>query len=278
MRVDAHQHFWRYVPGGEGFEWIDDSMAAIRRSFAPEDLAPELDGAGIDGSVAVQAAQSLDENRFLLELASASPRILAVVGWVDLRDPRVGHELDRWQRYDKLRGIRRIVQAEPAAILLDSAFQSGVQELTRRGLGYDVLIHAGQLAEALQLVRSLPDQPFVIDHVAKPRLAEAVLEPWASQMHELGRLANVYCKVSGLVTEAAGFAWTPEQLRPYLDVVFESFPPERLMFGSDWPVCLVAATYGQVYRVIEEYARHLSPASRDALFGGTAAEFYCLPC
>lgn len=276
MRIDAHQHFWSYVAGAEEFSWIDDSMKPIQQSFLPEDLEPLLSAGGIDGCVAVQATQAEQENQFLLGLADRASFIRGVVGWVDLKSPNVDAELDRLKVYPKFRGVRRIVQAEPAAILADSDFRRGIAALAPRGLTYDLLVHQHQLREAVAFVRDFPLQPIVLDHLAKPLILRRELEPWATHLRELGQCSNCYCKVSGLITEADWVHWSSDDLRPYLDVVFEAFPAERLMFGSDWPVCLLAAPYARVVEVIDEYLAAVDAATRAALFGENAARFYGL--
>jgi L-fuconolactonase len=276
MRVDAHQHFWRYDASDASFDWITVEMDAIRRSFTPADLEPELALHGFDGAVLVQVAEAPEENRFLLELARAHSTVLGVVGWVDLCAEDVGEKLDELVLEPKFKGVRRIVQAEPAEIMLDPAFQRGIAALGPRGLGYDILIYWPQLPEAIELVRRFPEQRFVVDHVAKPPIEKAETEPWATNMRELSRQPNVWCKLSGLVTEADVRAWKPDHLKPYLDVVFEAFSPSRLMFGSDWPVCLLAGSYADVYRVVDDYTAGLGEGERSQLFGGTAAEFYRL--
>lgn len=274
MRIDAHQHFWRFDAARD--RWITDEMRAIRRDFLPGDLEGALAANGIDGCVAVQADQSDEETRFLLDLADRHPFIKAVVGWVDLRSPTLGVTLDALASRPKLRGIRHIAQAEPDDFLEQDAVIRGIREVGRAGLAYDILIVERQLPAALALTARLPDQPFVLDHLAKPRIRDGAIEPWATRMRELARRPNVFCKISGLVTEADWAGWRPEHLRPYLDVAFEAFGADRVLFGSDWPVCLVAAPYDRVLDVIAEYAGALSPHERGALFGGTAMRAYGL--
>ena len=274
MRIDAHQHFWRHDPARDG--WITDEMAILRRDFLPEEVEPLLAQGGLDGSVAVQADQSESETRFLLEIAEAHPTVLGVVGWVDLLAPNLPERLEHFSRFGRLRGVRHVAQAEPDDFLSREGVVRGIGMLRRFGLTYDILVYPQQLTAALSLVRRLPDQPFVVDHMAKPLIAEGILEPWVSLMRELAHHSNVWCKVSGLVTEADWSGWRPEDFRPYLDMVFDAFGPDRLMFGSDWPVCLLAAEYGQVLELIEAYTEQLSASEREAVFGGTAAGFYGL--
>jgi L-fuconolactonase len=274
MRIDAHQHFWRFDAGRD--RWITDEMRAIRRDFLPGDLEGALATNGIDACVAVQADQSDDETRFLLDLADRHPFIRAVVGWVDLRSPGLGATLEALASRPTLRGVRHVAQAEPDEFLQQDDVIRGIREVGKAGLTYDILIVERQLPAALALTARLPDQVFVLDHLAKPRIKDRSIEPWATRMRELARRPNVFCKISGLVTEADWSGWRPEHLRPYLDVAFEAFGTDRVMFGSDWPVCLVAAPYDRVLGVIVEYAGALSPNERDALFGGNAMRAYLI--
>jgi L-fuconolactonase len=274
MRIDAHQHFWRFNP--ERDAWITYEMRAIRRDFLPGDLNVALAANGFDGCVAVQADQSMAETQFLLGLARQHPFIKGVVGWVDLRSRRVDEEVETLANDHRLRGVRHVAQAEPDDFLMREDVMRGIRCLGRAGLTYDILIHERQLPAAMALTARLPDQSFVVDHLAKPRIKAGALEPWATHLRELARRPNVCCKISGLVTEADWNGWRPEHLRPYLDVAFEAFGPNRVMFGSDWPVCLIAAPYARVLGVITDYAAALSATERDALFGGNATRFYGL--
>ena len=273
-RVDAHQHFWHYQL--ERHAWITEEMAALRRDFLPEDLEGVLADASVQGSVAVQADQSLEETRFLLDLARKHSFVQGVVGWVDLLAPDLEPTLEALAADPLLVGVRHIAQAEADDWLAREDVAAGIGRLREFGLTYDILIHHWQLPAAQALVDRLPAQPFVVDHLAKPPIRDAVLEPWATRMRELSHRPNVWCKVSGMVTEADWQGWRREDLRPYLDVVLEAFGPERLMFGSDWPVCLLAADYAGVVDVVAEVAASLSPAEREAVFGGTARRFYGL--
>jgi L-fuconolactonase len=273
-RIDAHQHFWRFDPVRDA--WITDEMSVIRRDFLPGQLEPLLAAHGIDGTVAVQADQSEGETEFLLGLAERHPFIKGVVGWVDLKAADLPDRLEHFSQFDHLRGVRHIAQAEPDDFLAREEVVRGVGRLQEFGLTYDILVYAHQLPAALALVERLPDQPFVVDHCAKPRIRDGMVEPWATHMRELARHPNVYCKVSGLVTEAEWSRWRPADMRPYLDVVFEAFGVGRLMFGSDWPVCLLGGRYARVTELIERYTEPLSPDELEDLFGGTAIRFYGL--
>ncbi len=272
--IDAHQHFWLYDPGRD--TWITDEMTVLRRDFLPEELKPHCRDRAIDGTIAVQADQSERETEFLLGLAERYPLIRGVVGWVDLRAPDLPHRLEHFCTFEQFRGVRHVAQAEPDDFLARDDVVRGIGQLREFGLTYDILVYAHQLPAALTLVERLPDQPFVVDHLAKPRIREGAREPWATHMRRLAQHPNVCCKVSGLVTEADWERWRPEDMRPYLDVVFEAFGADRLMFGSDWPVCLLAGSYPQVVELIESYAGHLSVNDREHLFGGTAIRFYGL--
>ena len=275
-RIDAHQHFWHYDPVRDA--WITDEMSVIRRDFLPGELEACCRETGIDGTVAVQADQSERETEFLLGLAERHSLIRGVVGWVDLRAPNSAERLEHFRGFPRLRGVRHIAQAEPDDFLTREDVTLGIGRLREFGLTYDILVYAHQLPAALALVDRLPDQPFVVDHLAKPRIREREMEPWTAHMQALAEHPNVCCKVSGMVTEADWGHWHPDDLRPYLDVVFEAFGVDRLMFGSDWPVCLLAASYQRVVEVIEAYASQLSAADRENLFGGTAVRFYQLEC
>jgi L-fucono-1,5-lactonase len=273
MRLDAHQHFWRYSPAE--YPWMTDTLAALRRDSLPEDLQPLLARAGLDGSIAVQARQTLAESRWLLELAEQSSFIKGVVGWVDLRAENVDEALGDLSRHAKCVGVRHVVQDEPDdRFLLRPDFLRGVGRLRSHGLTYDILIYPRQLPAALEFVRHFPEQPFVLDHLAKPTVRDGSLSPWREQVRELAQSANVVCKVSGLVTEANWHAWKADDFRPYLEVVFEAFGPERLMFGSDWPVCTLAASYVQVYELVDRYTQGVGDEVRAKLFGENAARFY----
>jgi L-fuconolactonase len=274
LRIDAHQHFWHYDRVRDA--WITDDMSVLRRDFLPDELETRLADSGIDGTVAVQADQSERETEFLLQLAERHPFIRGVVGWVDLRAADLPNRLEHFCAFERFRGVRHIAQAEPDDFLERDDVVRGIGQLREFGLTYDILIYAHQIPAALALAERLPDQPFVVDHLAKPRIRERAMDPWAKHMRELASLPNVCCKVSGLVTEADWARWRPEDIRPYLDVVFEAFGPDRLMFGSDWPVCLVAASYRRAVELVEDYADHLSQAERDDLFGGSAIRFYGL--
>jgi L-fuconolactonase len=273
MRIDAHQHFWRYRPETHG--WISDAMAVLKQDFLPPDLEPLLRAHGFEGCVAVQAAQTLDETRFLLGLADAHPFVRAVVGWVDLLSPELESQLESFGAHPRLRGVRHIAQDEPDdGWLARPEVVRGIGTLRRLGLTYDILVYARQLPAALTLAQALPEQPFVVDHVAKPEIRAARLDPWRAGIRRLAALPHVLCKLSGLVTEAAWDRWTPADLRPYLEVVLEAFGPGRLMIGSDWPVCLLAGDYATATGVVRAFIGSLSESEQAAVLGDNAARFY----
>ena len=274
MRVDAHQHFWQYSEAEYG--WISDPMAAIRRDFLPGDLFPLLVETGIDATVAVQARQSLEETDWLLDLAETHDWIAGVVGWVPLVSAGAHQTLDKMAARAKLKGVRHVLQAEPDEYMRREDFHAGIALLRRYSLTYDVLVLERQLPAAIQFVDRHPGQPFVLDHIAKPLIAAHELEPWRTRIRELARRPHVCCKLSGMVTEASFDTWTVEDLRPYIETVLECFGPERLMFGSDWPVCSVASSYGRWVSLVREFTAELSMDERTAVFGGNAARFYGL--
>ena len=275
MHIDAHQHFWIYTAAE--YDWIDDSMQALRRDFLPEDLNAELVVNEFGGSVVVQARQSLEETRWLLELAEDSPSILGVVGWVDLRSPVVRTQLKSFTQNSKLVGVRHIVQSEPDdRFLLQREFMRGVSALEEFDLAYDILIYTKHLRVAAEFVKEFPRQRFVLDHMAKPPIKGGEIVGWADGIKRLADFPNVLCKLSGLVTEADWQTWKPEQIVPYLDVAYDAFGPERLMIGSDWPVCLVAASYKRTMNLAKTYVLNRKSQSSDAILGGNAQRFWRL--
>ena len=272
MRLDSHQHFWRRDP--VQYPWHPPG-SPLDRDWLPSDLAAIHRSLGFDGSIAVQARQSTAESDWLLGLADADPRVKGVVGWVDLRCDRVEEDLARLAAHPRFVGVRHVAQDEPDdRFLVGEAFLRGIARLRQFDLTYDILIYPRQLPAAIELVSRFPDQPFVLDHIAKPFIRDGVRQPWSDQVRELARHGNVLCKVSGMVTEADHRAWKADDFRPYLDVVFEAFGPGRLMFGSDWPVCLLAGSYEQVEGLARDHVRHLGPADSTAFWGGNCERFY----
>jgi len=274
VRIDAHQHFWRYDP--TNYPWIDGRMQRIARDFLPADLQPRLRACDLDGAIAVQARSSLEETHFLVELARSHDCVKAVVGWADLCAGDLDAVLDELCEAPELRGLRHIVQDEPDDQFLRRAdFQAGVQKLANRDLIYDILIYPRQLDAAVAFARALSDQPLVLDHLAKPNIAEQDIAAWQAGFEALGELEHVSCKVSGMVTEAKWNQWAPEDFRHYLDAALAAFGPDRLMFGSDWPVCLLAANeYQDVYQLVADWAKDLSDSEQQKLFGDNATRIY----
>jgi len=279
MNIDSHQHFWSY--SAAEYPWIGAGMERLARDYLPADLEPSAAAAGIGGTIAVQARQTLEETRWLLDLAERHPLIRGVVGWVDLRSPAVGDQLTECVAREKFVGVRHVVQDEPdPRFLLGAEFFRGLRHLHPLGLTYDLLLYPQQLPAAVELVASLPEQPFVLDHLAKPRIATwtqpADRHAWQRDIAALARHENVRCKLSGLVTEAVWRQWRSADFAPYLDVALAAFGPERLMFGSDWPVCLLSGDYAEVAGIIRDFVAQLSAAEQAAIWGGTARRFYGL--
>ena len=272
--IDSHHHLWRY--SAAEYEWIDDRMAAIRRDFLPADLVLELADAEVDGAVAVQARQTLEETNWLLELARDGDAIRGVVGWAPIAAPDFEVSVSALATKPKLVGLRHIVQAEPAGFLDNPDFNRGIRAMQPTGLAYDILITENQLAEAIRFVDRHPQQKFVLDHLAKPKIATAEIEPWRILIRELSRRSNVSCKLSGMVTEDSWSQWSLDSLRPYLNLAVEAFGPNRLMAGSDWPVCLVASGYAQWWNTLRIYFADFSEHERAQIFGKTAITIYDL--
>lgn len=274
MRIDSHQHFWKYRAAE--YLWITPG-SPLERDFLPADLAPELQAQRFDGCIAVQARQTLGETRWLLELAKGASIIKGVVGWVDLRSPRLEEQLAEFSGRDKLVGVRHVVQDEPDdRFLLREDFRRGLALLHPFGLTYDLLVYPKQLPAAIEFVRLLPEQPFVLDHIAKPFIKDGTLSPWREQLRELAGAPNVCCKVSGMVTEAKWREWKTADFRPYLDAVFEAFGPDRLMYGSDWPVALLSASYAEQFAIVRDYVHALGAETEAKFFGENAVRFYHL--
>lgn len=272
MKLDSHQHFWKYSP--QQHNWIDDSMVSLKRDFLPNDLEPHLIENKIEACVVVQADQSEKETEFLLELATQYEFIKGVVGWVDLRAKNVEERLQFYSQNQYFKGVRHIVQSEKQDFLLDPAFQNGIGKLGNLNLTYDLLIYSHQIEAAIKLVSQFPNQKFVLDHLAKPNIKNGKIDPWKNQIQRMAQFSNVSCKISGMVTEADHAQWKPSDFIPYLDIVFDAFGENRILFGSDWPVCLLAASYQEVYQLITDYTVNFSLEQRDKLFGANAERFY----
>lgn len=273
-RIDSHQHFWKFDPIRDG--WIDDSMRQIQRDFLPEDLLPLLSENKFAGSVAVQASQSEEETGFLLDLASKNDFIKGVVGWVDLRDENISERLSHFSKYEKLKGFRHVVQGEPDDFMFRKDFRNGISALKQFDFTYDILIFHRQLPAAIDLVKSFPEQAFVIDHIAKPDIKSGDIASWKKGIEEIAKFKNVSCKISGMVTEADWNQWKPSDLKPYLDVIFENFSADKLMFGSDWPVCNVASDYTGVVKTLEDYITLFSIEDQNKIWYENAKSFYKL--
>jgi L-fucono-1,5-lactonase len=273
--IDAHHHFWKY--DAIQYSWISEGMTRIRRDFFPADLEREITAVGIEGVVSVQARQSLEETRWLLDLAGQHEFIRGVVGWVPLDASMVSDDLAELATHAKLKAVRHVVQDEPDPEFMDRArFNAGIKSLKAFDLAYDILIYESQLPAAIRLVDRHPDQRFILDHIAKPRIHEGILSPWRENMVDLARRENVTCKISGMVTEADPKSWTSSQLQPYFDAALDAFGPRRLMFGTDWPVCLVACEYGQWHTAVKNFIAPLSAAEQNRIMGETAIEAYRL--
>ncbi|ADW71129.1 amidohydrolase family protein [Granulicella tundricola] len=271
-RIDAHHHLWRYDEAE--FGWIDDTMNLLRRDFLAPDLTPLLQVSGVTGTIAVQARQTIEETHWLLTTARQFPWIRGVVGWLPISDVRFEDHLDLLTAEPMLKGLRHIVQAEPPGFLDDPGFNRGIRQLTRCGLTYDLLIFSKQLEEALRFVRRHPQQSFVIDHIAKPNMEAVGFAFWSRLIREFADLSNVTCKISGMVTETRGTPWNPEFLKPYFDVVLETFGPSRLMTGTDWPVLTMRCGYRQWWQTVEEWIAPLSAFERSNILGETALRVY----
>ena len=275
MVIDSHQHFWKYDPVRH--DWINDEMSILKKDFLPADLGQVYKIAGVDGCVAVQADQSEAETDFLLELAEQHEFILGVVGWVDLRSPDLAERLLHYSDYPKLKGFRHVVQSEPDPnFMLRDDFQKGIAQLHAHNYTYDILIFPNQLPAAIETVKNFPDQKFVVDHIAKPYIKAGKIEQWAKDMERIASFSNVMCKLSGMVTEADWENWKKADFVPYLEVVNQCFTAERLLFGSDWPVCLLGGAYLAIKDILADYLKDFSDADQAAIWGENAMHFYQL--
>jgi L-fuconolactonase len=273
--IDSHQHFWKFDPVRDS--WIDHSMSAIQRDFSPDDLKLLLDKHDLAGCIAVQTDQSETETDFLLGLAEKFDFIKGVVGWVDLQSADVHNRLEYYSRFKKLKGFRHVLQGEAdRALMLNPNFMKGIGALKKYDFTYDILIYPDQLGYTHQFLKSFPDQHFVIDHIAKPDIKNKNIDKWANAIRAIAKHNNVWCKVSGMVTEADWKNWTPDDFSPYLDVVFEAFGAKRLMFGSDWPVCNVAGGYDKVISIVKNYTSALSESEQACIWRDNVIECYKL--
>jgi L-fuconolactonase len=273
--IDAHHHLWRY--DAKEYAWIAPHMKVLQADFVPEHLEQVLRPAGVDGSIVVQARQSIEETEWLLDLAEGSNRILGVVGWLPLASPELPALLERFAGRPRLKGLRHLVQDEPdPEFILGERFNAGIESIRGTGLVYDILVHADQLPQTIEFVRRHPDQSFVLDHCGKPTITDGCFEAWRSNLELLGKHENVTCKVSGLPTQVCGGTWDLASLTPYLDAALSAFGPRRLMAGSDWPVCLLASTYLQWWSALCEWATVLDDQEREDFFCNTARRVYKL--
>ena len=273
-KIDAHQHFWKFDPVRDA--WIDDKMKVLQRDFFPEDLAAILDENGVDGCVVVQADQSETETQFLLELAAENAIVKGVVGWIDLVADNVEDRLAYYAQNSFFKGVRHIAQGEADDFLLRSDVQQGIGQLAQFGLTYDILVYAHQLPAAIELVRQFPKQPFVLDHIAKPQISAGINKEWKANIRDLAKYTNVSCKISGMVTETSNFQWSKTDFQPFLDIIIAEFGLDRVLYGSDWPVCLLAAKYAEQLSIIEDYIASFSKDEQEMIMGGNAVKIYNL--
>lgn len=273
MKIDCHQHFWRF--NEEEFGWMNQKMEGIKQDHLPNDLVPELSSIGFDGSVVVQARQSIEETEWLLQLANENPAIKAVVGWVNLTSTDVERQLQKYAGHPKFAGVRHVLHDEPDInFMLHPDFIRGISMLASYNLVYDLLVFPEHLPNSITLVKQFPNQVFVLDHIAKPLISKQILSPWKEYIEALAKLPNIYCKVSGMVTEADWENWKTEDFTPYLDTVFNAFGSKRIMIGSDWPVCKVAGSYSQVMNIVINYIDKLPATEKEMILGGTAEKVY----
>lgn len=275
MNLDSHQHFWKYDPAQH--VWMNDDMAVLRRDYLPPELKPLLAAAGFDGTIAVQARQMVEETEWLLKLAEEHDFIKGVVGWVDLRSPQLREQLEKFSKHPKLRGVRHVVHDEPDDnFMLRPEFRRGIGQLHEFGLTYDLLLFPKHLPVAVEVVREFSAQPFVLDHIAKPAIRDSQVSPWQEDLKRLAEFPNVFCKLSGLVTEAKWQQWQAQDFHRYLDIVIAAFGTERVMLGSDWPVCTLSGNYSSTMKIATDYIRKFPAEVREQILGGNCARFYGL--
>ena len=276
QRIDAHQHFWRFDPVRDN--WINSDMSVIARDFLPDDLLPILQRNNIDGTVVVQTCHMDEDNRFMLELAEQHSFIKGVVGWVNLQSVKVEDKLKYYhERYPKMKGFRHVLQADPDdQLMLRDSFKNGISLLNKYNFTYDILIYPKHLKYAAQLAAEFPDQKFVVDHLAKPYIKSKEINGWKRDIEALSKHLNVYCKVSGMLTEADWYSWRTDDFMPYLDTVFNAFSISRVIYGSDWPVCKLAGGYNRALEILQIYTSRFSEKEQEMFYGGNAIEFYNL--
>ena len=273
MIFDSHHHLWKFNTRDYG--WIDESMEVLRRDYIPADLESEIRKAGVSGTIVVQARQSLEETSWLLEMAGMNPLIRGVVGWVDLQSTEVGQQLDRFAAHPKFVGVRHVIHDEPDdGFMLRPAFVKGIEKLAGYNLTYDLLLFPKHLERAIELVSMFPEQKFVLDHISKPFIKSGIIQPWKDDIEALAAQPNVWCKISGMVTEADQKGWKYEDFIPYLEVVSEAFGTDRIMLGSDWPVCRLAGEYEDVMEIPRRYFQALPDEEKQKVFTANCVEFY----
>ena len=277
MIIDSHHHFWHYNPYEYG--WIQEDMKVLRRDFLPHDLKETIDEAGVDGVISVQARQTPEETEWLLTLANENPFILGVIGWLPIASGDFHQSLEKYCLNPKLVALRHVLQDEQSLdFIMGTDFSRGISLLKNYNLAYDILIYERQLPQIIPFVDSHPNQWFVLDHIAKPLIAKNQLSPWKENITELAKRENVFCKISGMVTEAGITSWSEEQLLPYFDVVLEAFKPNRLLFGSDWPVCLTGVSYTRWTEIVKKFISSLSTSEKASVMGMNARYVYRIDC
>ncbi len=275
MKIDSHHHFWKYDE--KEYSWIDGRMDILKTDYLPQNLSPLIKDAGFEGTIAIQARQSLEETEWLLNLSEENSFIKGIVGWVDLCSDKLEEQLEKYSSHKKFIGVRHVIQdEEDDNFMLRNDFIRGIGLLKKYNLTYDILIFARHLPQTIEFVRQFPDQTFILDHIAKPEIKAKKISPWKENMQQLASMQNVYCKLSGMVTETDWYAWTPDDIKPYLDEVVDAFGSGRLMIGSDWPVCLLAGEYQKVIQLVENYFSDYSENEKADIFGNTATRVYHL--
>jgi L-fuconolactonase len=275
QRIDSHQHFWHYDPSRQS--WMTNEMQVLKRNYLPEDLLPLLQQCGLGGCIAVQASQTREENDFLLGLAAAHPFIKGVVGWIDWQSQDIKEQLAYYQKVEKMKGFRHVIHDEPDKdFMLQPGFINYVTEVLQHGFVYDILIFDYHLPNTLQFLQQLPAKAMVIDHIAKPKISKTEIRQWKKDLKEIAAHTHIYCKISGMVTEAVWKQWKYEDFVPYMDTVMELFGPDRVLYGSDWPVCTLSASYADTYGIVGRYFEQMSAAEKEKFFGGNATAVYGL--
>jgi L-fuconolactonase len=274
-RIDSHQHFWNYNQSLHS--WMTDDMQILKRNYTATDLEPLLTQCQLQGCIAVQASQTEAENEFLLDIAEKHSFIKGIVGWVDLQSETLSERLTYYSTKKKIKGFRHVIHDEPDInFMLRPAFLNGIKALQSFGFTYDILIYYYHLPNALKFIANFPDQFFVIDHMAKPRIGKKEVTIWKNLLSPLAAFPNVYCKISGMVTEAIWHQWNRSDFAPYLNTVINLFGTKRILYGSDWPVCTLSASYSDTYNIVKDYFADFSTEDQDDFFGMNAKRFYGL--